>query len=51
MDPAQHLMLHGLAATCPDCGEERILLPVDEADHYCYCCTECDAAVYLSGAA
>ncbi len=48
MDPAQHLMLHGLAATCPDCGEEQILLPVDESD---YCCTECDAAVFLSGAA
>jgi ribosomal protein S27E len=44
MDTAQHLMLHGVTAVCPDCGDERILLEVAEAE---FCCTSCDAAVLL----
>jgi hypothetical protein len=40
------LMLRGVHGFCPDCGDRRVLLPVDE-DAFCYCCTDCDAAVVL----
>jgi hypothetical protein len=40
------LMLRGVAGRCPDCGDERVLLPVDD-DGYEFCCTDCDAAVLL----
>lgn len=39
-------MLHGVSGLCPDCGDERILLPADE-DGSAYCCTTCDCAVWL----
>lgn len=39
------LMLSGVTGLCPDCGDERILLPTD--DEFAYCCTDCDAAVLL----
>lgn len=39
------LMLHGVVAWCGDCDDERFLLPVDH--DLCFCCTECDAAVWL----
>jgi hypothetical protein len=42
------LMLSAVTATCTDCGGERIFLPVGDA---CaageFCCTSCDAAVFL----
>ena len=45
---AERLMLTGVSAVCTDCGDERILLPVD---HFGtggeFCCTSCDAAVFL----
>ena len=42
------LMLSGVAATCADCGDERLFVPVDEdAPGGAYCCTACDAAVFL----
>jgi hypothetical protein len=45
---ADRLMLSGVKAVCTDCGGERILLPVDhfgmEGE---FCCTSCDAAVFL----
>jgi hypothetical protein len=41
-------MLSGVSAVCTDCGDERILVPVDhfgaEGE---FCCTSCDAAVFL----
>jgi len=37
-------MLSGIAAECPDCGDERILVEVAESE---FCCTTCDAAVLL----
>jgi hypothetical protein len=38
------LMLRAVAGLCPDCRDERILLPVDDAG-FELCCTDCDAAV------
>jgi hypothetical protein len=42
------LMLAAVTATCRDCGDERIFLPVEDgsADGE-FCCTSCDAAVFL----
>lgn len=37
-------MLRGVTRHCPDCDDERILLPVDD-DCFDFCCTDCDAAV------
>ncbi len=39
-------MLRGVDGFCPDCGDRRVLVPVDE-DPFSYCCTDCDAAVVL----
>lgn len=39
-------MLFGVTGLCGDCGDERILVPVDE-DGCDFCCTDCDAAVQL----
>lgn len=44
------LMLSGVARLCADCGAEAIFVPVEEGcDHDgCeFCCTACDAAVFL----
>lgn len=37
------LMLHGVTGTCPDCRDERLLLPVDD-DQLEWCCLDCGAA-------
>ena len=44
-DRSDLLMLHGIATTCADCGDERIFVPTDDAG--AHCCTSCDAAVFL----
>ncbi len=45
---ADLLMLSGVAATCADCGDERIFVPVDDPSTPGeFCCTACDAAVFL----
>jgi hypothetical protein len=49
LDSTQVLMLHGTVAHCPDCGDERVLVPADGADGLC--CTSCDAAVFVLGPA
>ncbi len=36
-------MLRGLTGECPDCGDERFLLPVDD-DELEWCCVDCGAA-------
>jgi hypothetical protein len=42
------LMLRGVTATCADCGDERLFVPADaDAPLGEYCCTTCDAAVFL----
>ena len=41
------LMLTAVTATCTDCGGERIFLPVDDVSGGEFCCTSCDAAVFL----
>ena len=38
-------MLHGTVARCPDCGDDRVLVPTDGPDGFC--CTSCDAAVFV----
>jgi hypothetical protein len=45
-DPSDVLMLSGVVATCADCGDERLFVPT-AADAGEYCCTSCDAAVFL----
>ncbi|HET9861666.1 MAG TPA: hypothetical protein VFQ19_17975 [Nocardioidaceae bacterium] len=44
------LMLSGVMAFCADCGDERIFVPVEDGcafDGCEFCCTTCDAAVFL----
>ena len=44
------LMLSGTMARCPDCGDVTLFVPVDEGCDAAgceFCCTSCDAAVYL----
>ena len=54
MNGSDNLMLSGVAAFCADCGGERIFVPVDAdcadgppSDTCEFCCTSCDAAVFL----
>jgi hypothetical protein len=45
--PSDVLTLSGVAAGCADCGAERIFVPADGAPLGEFCCTSCDAAVFL----
>jgi hypothetical protein len=47
--PSDVLMLHGVVATCADCGDERVFVPTS-TDPGEFCCTACDAAVFLLAA-
>lgn len=54
MNGSDILMLSGVAAFCVDCAGERIFVPVDDdcadgrpGDACEFCCTSCDAAVFL----
>lgn len=49
MESSEVLMLHGTVARCPDCGDDRVLVPTDGPDGFC--CTSCDAAVFVLHAA
>ena len=40
------LMLEGVSALCSDCGVQRVFVPVEDS-HGEFCCTTCDAAVFL----
>ncbi len=42
-------MLHGVVAACADCGDERVFVPTS-TDPGEFCCTACDAAVFLLAA-
>ncbi len=51
---ARTLMLTAVMAICSDCGDERIFVPVEDGcvtgkpEKCCeFCCTTCDAAVFL----
>ena len=45
---ADLLMLSAVLATCADCAAERVFVPVeDTALDGEFCCTSCDAAVFL----
>ena len=42
------LMLSGVTAPCADCGDETVFVPVDDSPvPGGFCCTSCDAAVFL----
>ncbi len=44
------LMLTGVVAYCAECGDEGLFVAVEEGcavDACEYCCTRCDAAVFL----
>jgi hypothetical protein len=46
--PEDLLMLQGVTATCADCGDVRMFVPTDDtAGPGKFCCTSCDAAVFL----
>jgi hypothetical protein len=52
---SDRLMLSGVVAFCADCAGERIFVPVEDGcasshgqrDGCEFCCTTCDAAVFL----
>ena len=45
---ADLLMLSAVLATCADCATERVFVPVeDTAPEGEFCCTTCDAAVFM----
>jgi hypothetical protein len=51
---SEKLMLGGVVALCAECGDDGLFVPVDEdcggavaGDGCEYCCTRCDAAVFL----
>ena len=49
-EESELLMTSGVTATCSDCGDERIFVPIIDADTASaeeFCCTSCDAAVFL----
>ena len=49
-DTSEILMLTGVTAFCADCGAQTVFVPVEdgcEVDACEYCCTACDAAVFL----
>lgn len=50
MENSEILMRSGVTAVCADCGGERLFVPVDDGcdfDGCEFCCTSCDAAVFL----
>lgn len=53
MDRTEVLMRRGTLALCPDCGDERLMVPVEDDPAGLrapeFCCTGCDAAVLLLG--
>lgn len=51
-DSVDLLMLFGVVRGCPDCGDERIFMPVEgcDGDGCEFCCTSCQAAVLIDPA-
>jgi hypothetical protein len=50
LNTSDKLMLGGVVAFCAECGDEGFFVPVDDGcavDGCEYCCTRCDAAVFL----
>lgn len=45
--PSELLLLSGVTAVCADCGDERVFVPGGDGAPGEYCCTTCDAAVFL----
>jgi uncharacterized protein (DUF983 family) len=47
-DPDVMLMLSGVSHYCPDCADDRLFTPADDAEAPgAYCCTECGAALLI----
>jgi hypothetical protein len=46
-DRSRLLMLSAVTATCHDCGDERVVVPVEGGAPGEHCCTSCDAALFL----
>jgi hypothetical protein len=47
---SEKLMLTGVVAFCAECGDDGLFVAVDDgcdAETCEYCCTRCDAAVFL----
>jgi hypothetical protein len=44
---AELLMLSGVVRSCPDCGDERIFVPIESVDDGSVCCTTCGAALLV----
>lgn len=46
---SDNLMLTGVVAFCAECGDEGLFVAVEEgcSDGCEFCCTRCDAAVFL----
>ena len=50
MENSEILMRNGVVAFCADCAGERLFVPVEDgcaSDGCEFCCTSCDAAVFL----
>ena len=47
-EPDVLLMLSGVSRPCPDCADDRVFVPADDADAPgAYCCTACGAALLI----
>jgi hypothetical protein len=47
-EPDVLLMLSGVSRPCPDCADDRVFVPADDADAPgAYCCTDCGAALLI----
>jgi hypothetical protein len=49
-DDSEVLMLTGTLAYCADCGDRTLFVPVEDgcgSDGCEFCCTACDAAMFL----
>jgi hypothetical protein len=47
-EPDVLLMLSGVSRPCPDCADDRVFMPADDAEAPgAYCCTDCGAALLI----
>lgn len=45
--PVDLALMHGVARPCPDCGDERLFVPVADDLTGDYACTWCGAALLI----
>jgi hypothetical protein len=47
-EPDVLLMMSGVSRPCPDCADDRVFMPADDAEAPgAYCCTDCGAALLI----